>query len=76
MPEYIHIFTSIFLPLLIALLLGIIIGKGIKTKSKSSVLTGSGDELKLQNEILRDQVKQLESKLKTLERALEITSKN
>lgn len=57
---------------------GIVIGLLIpkKSKSKSSVLNSSGDDLKLKNEVLRDQVKQLESKIKTLEKALEITSKN
>jgi chaperonin cofactor prefoldin len=58
----------------IGMIIGLLISK--KPKSKSSVLNNSGDDLKLKNEVLRDQVKQLESKVKTLERALEITSKN
>ena len=58
----------------IGMIVGMLISK--KAKPKSSVLHNSGDDLKLKNEVLRDQVKQLESKVKTLERALEITSKN
>lgn len=66
------------LPLIIGLIIGLVIGLLIRNKpqSKSSVLTGSGDNLKLKNEVLSDQVKQLESKIKTLEKALEITSKS
>lgn len=58
----------------LGMLIGLLIAR--KSKPKSSVLNNSGDDLKLKNEVLRDQVKQLESKVKTLERALEITSKN
>ncbi len=76
MPDYIYIFINSYLPILVALVLGLFIGRITKTKSKSSVLTGSSDEQKLNNEVLKDQVKQLESKIKTLEKALEITSKN
>ncbi len=76
MSDYIHIFINSYLPILVALIVGLVIGRISKTKNKSSVLTGSGDEQKLNNEVLRDQIKQLESKIKTLEKALEITSKN
>jgi len=62
-----------FAALLIVFLIGYILGKkGLTKKLKSSVLSGSGDE-NLENELLKDQLKQLEAKIKTLERALDMT---
>lgn len=62
-----------FAALLIVFFIGYILGKkGLTKKLKSSVLSGSGDE-NLENELLKDQLKQLEAKIKTLERALDMT---
>ncbi len=65
------------LPLILGLIIGVVIGLGLakQTKRKSSSLSGTGTKT-LENEVLQDQVKQLEAKIKTLEKALEITSKN
>ncbi len=66
-------FLFMFAALLIVFLIGYILGKkGLTKKLKSSVLSGSGDE-NLENELLKDQLKQLEAKIKTLERALDMT---
>lgn len=62
-----------------ASLVGLIVGLFInntKRQSKSSVLSGCVDNISLENEVLKDKVKQLESKVKTLEKALELTSKS
>jgi cell division protein FtsB len=66
-------FLFMFAALLIVFFIGYILGKkGLTKKLKSSVLSGSGDE-NLENELLKDQLKQLEAKIKTLERALDMT---
>lgn len=69
--------TNTLLPLILGLFIGLMIGFTIaKSKTKSSVLSGKTSDTKLQNEVLSDQVKQLEAKIKTLEKALELSSKN
>lgn len=61
-----------------ALILGLVIGfsvaksqKGVKASSKNK---NALDKDKLENEVLKDQVNQLNAKVKTLEKALELAS--
>lgn len=76
-PNYLtHILELSYIPVLIGLALGFFIGKNTNIKNKSSILSGKNSESKLDNEVLSDRVKQLEAKVKTLEKALELSSKN
>lgn len=58
-------------------ILGIITGRFLgkrKSRNRSSVLRSSENEdILLKNELLEDEVKQLNSKIKTLEKALELS---
>lgn len=61
----------LFVGLSAGLLVGFNLAKSGKVKNSLSKNFAAGD---LQNEVLKDQVKQLEAKIKTLEKALEMTS--
>ncbi|MEY3370104.1 MAG: hypothetical protein RLZZ361_774 [Cyanobacteriota bacterium] len=57
----------------IGLLFGYFLAKqGAGSQRKPASLASISDK-KLENEVLKDQVKQLESKIKTLEKALDMT---
>lgn len=65
---------SIAIPALTGIIFGLAIGFNIKKPKPKSVLSGADDETKLENEVLQDKVKQLEAKIATLERAIELNS--
>jgi hypothetical protein len=63
--------------IIISLALGFLLGyflakQGSKSKRKPSTLNSLSDN-NLENEVLKDQVKQLTAKIKTLEKALDMT---
>lgn len=69
-------FTEILnfsLPAIIGLVFGLVIA-GFKKPKAKSILSGADNETKLENEVLQDRVKQLEAKIKTLERAIEMSN--
>lgn len=59
---------------ILGLIFGLVIGFNFKKSGKKSILSGADDEVKLENEVLQDRVKQLEAKIKTLEKAIQISS--
>lgn len=68
------------LDLLIGIIPGILLGLVgaklfFKPKASKRIAGSADDKLKLENEVLSDKVKQLEAKVQTLEKALEIASK-
>ncbi|MDD9897431.1 MAG: hypothetical protein OXU45_00375 [Candidatus Melainabacteria bacterium] len=65
---------NLALPTISGLIFGLLIGFNLKKPSRKSVLSGADDETKLENEVLQDKVKQLEAKIDTLERAIEISN--
>lgn len=68
--EFISI--ELFTGLLAGIIIGFIVAQlTLKAKPKSQTLSSSAD-FKLEKEVLTDKVKQLESKIKTLEKALEL----
>lgn len=62
------------LPSILGLVFGLVIGSNLKKASKKSILSGADNETELANEVLKDRVKQLEAKIKTLEKAIDMTS--
>jgi uncharacterized membrane-anchored protein YhcB (DUF1043 family) len=61
-----------FLP---GLILGFIIFKLTAPKAKKSIASSADDASKLQNEVLQDEVKHLQDKIITLEKALDMKLK-
>lgn len=47
----------------------------LKPKTSKGIASSADNKLKLENELLNDKVKQLEAKILTLEKALEMTTK-
>ncbi len=57
------------------LIAGLVFGFNLaKSKKTQNSLSKNSQVADLQNEVLQDQVKQLEAKIRTLEKALEMTS--
>jgi len=56
---------------IVALVFGFLVGKYYR--KPKNFLAYADDSKKLDDEVLRDQVKQLEAKVKTLEKALELS---
>ena len=75
LPHFMEI-TSLFL-ISISILIGFFIGfywANFNNKSKPRKINlGNTSDKSLENELLKDQVKQLEAKIKTLEKALDMT---
>lgn len=61
-----------FLP---GLLLGFILFKIFSKKPKKAIASSADDSNKLQNEVLQDEVKHLQAKVVTLEKALDMKLK-
>jgi hypothetical protein len=57
------------------LLLGFILFRIFSKKPKKAIASSADDSNKLQNEVLQDEVKHLQSKITTLEKALDMKLK-
>lgn len=68
-------FIQILIGFLPGFILGFIIFKASHKSPKKSIASSADDAGKLQNEVLKDEVKHLQDKIVTLEKALEMKLK-
>lgn len=68
-------FSQIAIGLVIGFFIGFAVFKMISPKTKKSIASSADNSNKLQNEVLQDEVKHLQDKVVTLEKALDMKLK-